>query len=304
MMQKRKLWFKNEILDDDVVKVHAMSPTAQFGLNVFEGLRGYWNKNHCQLFVFRLDDHLKRLRESGLLIGMDMPHDTSFIHKALRETIEVNNFKEDIAVRIIMLVDGEGTWSDERSPDMLIAPIAKPRMNIDKPVFKRACISSWQRIHDSSMPPRAKVGANYLNGRYAQLDARKKGYDLPILLGQDGKLSESAGSCLFIIKNGVLITPSATNSILESITRDTIIQLAQDANMKIDIRPIDRTEALLADEAFLCGSAAEITPLSCIDHFELSTVFKGSVTQKITKLYFDAVSQPGQKNAEWLWSAY
>lgn len=148
-------------------------------------------------------------------------------------------------------------------------------------------MSSWQRINDNVLPPRAKAGANYINGRYAFLQARSDGYDLPIFLGNDGKVSESSGACIFMITGKKLITPPVTASILESITRGIIMEIAIDLNFEVEERVIDRTELYLAEEIFLCGTAAEITPITKIDRFLLNDGKNGTITLKLLEEYIN-----------------
>lgn len=182
---------------------------------------------------------------------------------------------------------------------MFIAPMAKSRTRLDKVPALRACISSWERINDNALPPRAKVGANYINGRYAHLQARHDGYDLPIFLGMDGKVSEGAGACLFMVRDGHLVTPPTTSSVLESITRDTIIVLAGEAGMTVLERPIDRTELYLADEVFLCGSAAEISPIVSVDGYVLGEGKPGPVTMSLLNTYLAVTSGENPAHPEW-----
>jgi len=265
--------------------VHALSPTAQFGLNVFEGVRAYWNAADGQLYALRLDDHLQRLQDSCKLIGFICPYSPDEIKGFTRAIVEANGYRSDCALRITVFGDDEGTWSGAPRTAMFIAPVARDRTDLGRLTGRTACISSWQRINDATMPPRIKVGANYINGRYAHLQAQHDGYDLPLFLGSDRHLAEGAGACLFMVRKGVLATPRLTDSILESITRDTVIALARDIGMTVEERPIDRTELYLADEAFLCGTAAEITPLVQIDRFKIGSGAPGDLTIALLQRY-------------------
>lgn len=175
----------------------------------------------------------------------------------------------------------------------------KARTNLDKVPALKACISSWERIHDNALPPRAKVGANYINGRYAHLQARQDGYDLPIFLGRDGKVAEGAGACLFMVRNGQLVTPPTTSSVLESITRDTIMVLAREAGVVVVERLVDRTELYLADEVFLCGSAAEISPIVSVDGYALGNSLPGPITVSLLKAYLAVASGENLDHPEW-----
>ena len=293
------IWIRGEIIRQKDATVNVLSPMAQFGLNVFEGIRCYWNGKRNELYAFRLKDHLDRLMLSSRLVRLPAPYSPDQIEEYMRAVIKANNFEADLAVRITFFADGQGTWSTCEPVSMFVSPMLKPRTNIDNLPAYNACISSWQRINDNALPPRAKVGANYINGRYAHLQARLDGYDLPIFLGIDGKVSEGAGACLFIFRNGQLVTPSVTSSILESITRNTIITLAREARIEVVERSIDRTELYLADEVFLCGSAAEVSPIVSVDRYILGDGSPGDITKMLIKRYFSVASGEDASFSHW-----
>jgi branched-chain amino acid aminotransferase len=298
-MKDNLIWCRGEILPESQAVVSVLSPTAQFGMNVFEGIRCYWNAKNQELYAFRLQEHINRLFDSCYLMGLTPPYNRDEIIIHLKEIILHNNFDSDIAIRLTIFGDGRGSWNTSEPLEMFIAPIKKSRTDISKIKGLSASISSWRRINDNNLPPRAKVGANYINGRYAHLQAKRDGYDLPIFIGDDGKISEGAGACLFIVKNNCLVTPTKTSSILESITRDTVIILAGDLGIKVIERSIDRTELYLADEVFLCGSAAEITPITQIDKFKIGAGCPGVHTITLLKDYLDIVSGKKNRHSEW-----
>lgn len=298
-MNDNLIWIRGEIIRQSQATVNVLSPMAQFGLNVFEGVRCYWNEEKGELYAFRLKDHLDRLMLSCRLVRLPSPYRPEQIESFMKAAIQANNFQTDTAVRMTLFGDGQGTWNTCEPVSMFIAPMAKSRTKLDKVPTLKACISSWERINDNALPPRAKVGANYINGRYAHLQARHDGYDLPIFLGQDGKVAEGAGSCLFMLRNGQLVTPPTTSSVLESITRDTIMVLAREAGMTVVERQIDRTELYLADEVFLCGSAAEISPIVAVDGYILGNGMPGPATVSLLKAYLTVTSGEIPNHAEW-----
>lgn len=289
-MKKNLIWFRGKILPENDAKVNVLSPTSQFGLNVFEGIRCYWDKDKKTLYAVSLDEHIDRLMESCKLLGIESPYLKDEIIDFFKQTIIANDYENDVAVRVTIFGDGIGSWHSTENFDMFIAPIERQRTDIDRLIGKSACISSWQRINDNIMPPRAKVGANYINGRYGYLQAKKDGYDLPIFLGTDGKVTESSGACIVIIKNNKLITPDVTSSILESITRNTIIEFAKIKGIEVEERKVDRTELYLADEIFLAGTAAEITPVTSVDKFDINDRKIGKITYQLYKEYLNFVS--------------
>ena len=284
---------------DAVVPV--LSPTAQFGLNVFEGIRGYWSEAHGDIMLFRLKDHLDRLFNSCRLIGFDSPYSADQITRAIQGVLKANEYRCDVAVRATLFVGGDdGTWHTCEPVDMFVAPIAKARRDAENDTALRGCTSTWERIDDASLPPRIKVGANYINGRYAQLEARGAGFDLPIMLDRRGKVSEGAGSCLMMVRNGTLVTPPVTASILESITRNTLLTLANEAGIPTEVRDIDRTELYLASEVFLCGSAAELTPLGTLDRFTIGDGKIGPITRDLLRRYLAAATGQDGFERNWL----
>ncbi len=301
----RLIWLNGEIVNVNDAKINVLSPTSQFGLNVFEGIRCYWNEKEGQLYAFRLDDHFKRLKQSQKLLWMEDKYTVAELTDAFLSVIRANEYKEDIAVRQTLFVDGFGSWSSKESVGMFISPIPKAKTN---PEYNKkglhCCISSWQRIHDNALSPRIKCGANYINSRMAQLEALKNGYDTTIFLNKDGKVAEGPGSCLFMVKNGTLVTPLLTDSVLESITRDTIIRIAKEIlQIPVVERSVDRTELYTCDEAFLCGSAMEITPIYSVDKYAISEE-EGAITRKLHELYLQIVTGQIEEYRRWLTAIY
>lgn len=300
----RLIWFKGEIVNVNDAKINVLSPTSQFGLNVFEGIRCYWNEQKNQLFAFRLEDHFKRLKKSQKLLQMEDKYSIAELEKAFLGTVRANEYKEDIAVRQTLFVDGFGSWSSISPVEMFISPIPKAKTN---PEYNKkglnCCITSWERINEKSLSPKIKCGANYINSRMGQLEALKNGYDTCIFLNNKGKVSEGPGSCLFIVKDGVLITPTLEDSVLESITRDTIIKIAKEFGITVIERSIDKTELYTCDEAFLCGSAMEITPIYLIDHYNLDKK-EGEITKKLHQIYLNIVTGEMEEFSHWLTKVY
>jgi branched-chain amino acid aminotransferase len=304
MSEDRLIWFKGDLVPAASALVPVLSPTAQFGLNVFEGVRGYWNADRQDIYIFRLDDHLDRLFESCRLIGIRSPHAKADIAEIIGTVVRANKYQTDVAVRVTLFVDEEGSWSSSGPVAMFAAPIAKKRRDPALRTGVSACVSTWERISDRAMPPRAKVGANYINGRYAHLEAQRNGYDLPILLDREGKVTEGAGSCIFMVRKGVLVTPPVTASVLEGITRDTLLTLARTEGIPIAERQIDRSELLVAEEIFVCGSAAEITPVTTIDRLAVGTGELGRVSARLLEKYLAVASNGVADFAHWLSPVY
>lgn len=287
----RLIWYKGEIVNVNNAMVNVLSPTSQFGLNVFEGIPCYWNDDERQLYAFRLNEHYDRLLRSAKLIQLDCKYTKDDFKKALVDTVKANEYDENLSVRQTLFVDGFGSWGSEGPVDMFVAPIPRGRTSAEyNKKGLNCCITSWRRISEENLSPRVKCGANYINSRVGQREALRNGYDTCIFLNEVGKVAEGPGSCFFMVKGDTLITPLLTDSVLESITRDTIIQLAQkELGLKFVERTIDRTEVYMADEAFLCGSAMEITPIYSVDRYQVGNGQEGKVTHKLHVKYIEAV---------------
>lgn len=287
-VSNRYIWFKGEIVNVNDAKINVLAPTSQFGLNVFEGIPCYWSEEQ-QLYAFRLHDHYARLLRSARLLQLDCPYTEEDMKKALIDVVKANEYSENISVRQTLFVDGFGSWGSEGPVDMFVAPIPKGKTSSEyNKKGLNCCITSWTRINDNSLSPRIKCGANYINSRMGQREAIRNGYDTCIFLNEAGKVSEGPGSCFFMVKNGVLITPPLTDSVLESITRDTVIKLAKKMGIEVQERSIDRTELYICDEAFLCGSAMEITPVLSVDRYIVGNGELGNISSKLHETYLEA----------------
>lgn len=301
----RFIWYKGEIVNVNDAKINILSPTAQFGLNVFEGIPCYWNENKKQLYAFRLNDHYERLLRSAKLIQINCPYTKADMKKALINVVKANEYDENLSVRQTLFVDGFGSWGSDEPVDMFVAPIPKGRMS--KEYNKKglnACITSWRRISDTTLSPRIKCGANYINSRMGQREALRNGYDTCIFLNEAGKVSEGPGSCFFMVKSKMVITPQLTDSVLESITRDTVIKLAKISGYEVVERSIDRTELYTCDEAFLCGSAMEVTPVLSVDKYVIGNGNAGEITSAIHKAYIDAARGMNDELMNWVTPIY
>ena len=302
----RLIWIGGKIVPVAEATVNVLSPTSQFGANVFEGIRCYWSEQDQQLYAFRLADHYKRLQNSIKILRFNSPYSTSDFQQGLVDVVKANGYREDIAVRQTVFVDGiGGTWNSCEPINMFIAPIAKPFQKIQDKAGLRCQVSSWERISDRNLSPRAKVGANYINSRMAYLEARENGYDTALILNNQGRISEGPGACFFMVRNNKLITPPPTASVLESITRDTIIRIAAELlGIETQERDIDRTELYVCDEAFLCGSAMEVTHITNIDGLAVGDGKLGKITQDLSNIYHQIITGQLSQYKDWLTPIY
>lgn len=301
-ISERLIWLNGDLVHVNDAKINVLSPTSQFGLNVFEGIPCYWNEEEGQLYAFRLNDHYNRLMKSARLIQIDVQYSKEDFQKALIEVVKANEYKQNLSVRQTLFVDGFGSWGSDGPVGMFVAPI--PRGNTSAEYNRKGlnvCVTSWRRISENALSPRIKCGANYINSRYGQREALRNGYDTCLFLNEYGKISEGPGSCFFMIRDGRIITPAFTDAVLESITRDTIITLAKNLGYEVVERTIDRTELYTADEIFLCGSAMELTPVISIDRYELG---EGEITKELRKAYIDAARGSNKKYMNWVTPIY
>ena len=299
----RFIWFKGEVMNVNDARINVLAPTSQFGLNVFEGIPCYWNEEKQQLFAFRTDAHYARLQRSARLLQIDCPYSEEDLWQALVSAVAANEYDENLSVRQTLFVDGFGSWGSEGPTEMFVAPI--PKRNTAREYNRRGlscCVASWKRISETELSPRIKCGANYMNSRLGQREARRNGYDTCVFLNAAGKLTEGPGSCLFLVSNGVLITPALTEGVLESITRDTILQIARDLGISVQERSVDRTELYTCQEAFLCGSAMEITPLLSVDRYDLGE--EGPITKLLHQRYLEAAKGEVEEYSHWVRPIY
>ncbi|MET4349394.1 branched-chain-amino-acid transaminase [Bradyrhizobium sp. RT9a] len=297
-------YLNGEILPWNDAKVHVFSPVAKYGIGIFEGIRGYWNGHEEQLFLFRLKEHLDRYAFSQRAMRFDEGPSSRELTQALIALCRANQFCTTVHIRMMAFVDGLGEMGATGPVGTAITAIPRATM---KQVSKGASaqISSWMRMPDNVMPARIKCNANYHNSRLAVMQAQLDGYDVAFLLNSRGKLAEAPAMCVFLVLHGQLVTPSGTNDILESITRRTVIEIAGEyLQLKTVERDVDRTELLLADEIFCCGTGAEITPVISVDRISVGDGKPGPVTSKLWEIYLSIVMGETKDHSEWRTAAY
>ncbi|MEL6201828.1 MAG: branched-chain amino acid transaminase [Pseudomonadota bacterium] len=285
-------WLDGKFINWDDCRVHVRSQGGFFGANIFEGLRAYWNADHEQLYVFRLDDHLRRLEQSMKIMRMAPPFNTAELKHAALSLFERIGFQEHAQANLVTYFGFPYPGDPLASTSPTGAHITAVPMgrSLKTQTGISAGISGWRRLADDTMPIRVKIGSNYQNSRLAQNEVVAAGYEMALLMNRNGKVSEAPGACIFIIRDDQLITPPTNADILESITRDCVIQIAATKlGIKVVERELDRSEIYLAEEVFICGSIAEITPVTRIDGIAVGSGDVGHVTRSIQEIYFDAV---------------
>ncbi len=295
------VWKSGEILK----YTDASFPLSMLGWSsinmVFEGIRGYYNKSDDQIYILHLNEHLSRFMESMKMMRMHPFASPDELKAVIIDLIKLNKYKEDIYMQPLgYFGDGPPGFlaSGERKGDMTI--MVKPidsLLNSDN--MLNVNVSSWRRISDDVMPPRIKTIANYQNSRYVAEEAKLNDYDQSLILNNQGKVSESTYTCVFMVKNEKLITPNVTSGILDSITRKSIIELARnELGLKVEEREIDRTEFYVADESFICGTGGEIQFIGKIDGYLISEK-PGNISKEIQNLYHNIVRGVDKRYNHW-----
>ncbi len=294
------IWVDGKLTPWNDATVHISQMGTSTVSLVFEGIRAYWNDAARTLSVFRLDAHLERFAQSMRLMRMSQPLGNAELRQGVLDLLRANQYAADTYIRPFAFVESTtfGGVPGDQARIVLSTMTWASRLKSGK--ASHACVSSWTRITDNVMPPRVKASSNYLNSRLASEEAKRNGYDAALLLNPNGKVAEAPGACLMFVRDGKVITPSVTSGILESITRETLIQLCREV-LKLEVieREVDRTELYVASEAFLCGTGAEITPLASIDRFTLGNGSIGPITQRIENLYHDLTRGIDTRFAEW-----
>ena len=299
-------FFNKQFVPLSEAKVGIMTHALNYGTACFEGIRGNWNSEQGQMYLFRLRDHYQRIQKSCHILKINLSYSIDKLCELTVELVERNGYREDIYVRPMAYKSSQtvGVRLHNLEDDffVFVTPFG-PYLDPEKGA--RCCISSWRRIDDNMIPPRAKVTGLYVNSALAKTEAWENGYDEAILLAQDGHVSEGSGENIFIISDGKLVTPSSSDNILKGITRDTIIKLAK-SEFGIDTieRPIDRSELYIADECFMTGTAANVTPVTEIDHRSIGHGNVGTITKKIQQLYYDIIRGKNPKYLDWCTPTY
>jgi branched-chain amino acid aminotransferase len=293
------IWFDGEFKPWDSVTVPITTHAIHYGTSVFEGIRGYSNDEN--LFVFKLKEHIQRLIQSAEVYSINSSYTLSEICTSTVELLKKNNIRRSCYIRPLLFVGLHGIDLNvtKNSPSHL-AIIAFPFNRYFPETGIRTCISSWRRINENSTPPMAKAGGNYMNSVLATQECKRNGYDESILLDYQGNVSEAPGENIFLVRENKIYTPPLSDSVLEGITRDTAITLARYLGYEVQERSITRTELYIADELFVTGTAAEITPIISVDNHNVSNGEVGKITKKISDLYQKIVISQIPDYRNWL----
>jgi branched-chain amino acid aminotransferase len=301
MSNKGRIWFNGKLRESAECVVHIASHALHYGSSVFEGIRAYETPGGT--FIFRGADHLKRLKYSAEVYRMPMPYSVEELHTACCQTVRDSGLASAYIRPLICRGNcGLGVLPRDMSVVVVAIMVSPWGAYLGEEGLKngiKACITSWNRLAPNTMPAGVKAGGNYLSSQLIGLEARDRGFEEGIGLGNDGLLSEGAGENIFIVIRGKLLTPPASSSILSGITRDTIITLAAELGIHTQEVTISREQLYAADEIFMTGTAAEVTPVRQVDHMTIGNGGCGPVTKQLQDTFFGLFN--GQTTDNWRW---
>ena len=299
-------FFQNSFVPLSEAKVGIMTHALHYGTACFEGIRGNWNSEEEQIYLFRTREHYERLQKSCHILKIALPYTVDELCDKTVELVSMNGYQEDVYIRPLAYKSSEviGVRLHNLEDDLLIFVVPfGDYLDVTKGI--NCCVSSWRRIDDSMIPPRAKITGLYVNSALAKTEAVENGFDEAILLTYDGRVSEGSGENVFLVQDGKLVTPPSSDNILTGITRDTVMRLAlEEMGIETVERRIARSELYTADECFLSGTAAHITPVVEIDHRKVGGGVIGKITKELQGLYFDVVRGKKNKYIDWCLPAY
>ena len=305
MALPRMAFFHDRVLPYADAKLGLLTHALNYGTGVFAGIRGYFNQDEGKLFVFRLADHMRRFHESARLLRMNLAVSEEATAAAILNLLRAEGLREDCYIRALAFYADEVIGVRLHGLQPVVAAVALPfGLYIDRAEGAHCTISSWRRPDDNVVPPRGKITGSYINSAFAKSEAELAGFDEAILLNRDGRVSEGSGENIFLIRRGVAVTPSLDQSVLEGITRRSLITLLrEELGLTVEERPVERGELFLADEIFLTGTAAQITAVTRIDHRPVGAGQMGPVTTRLRSLFFDVVRGRSPKYRPWCTAA-
>jgi len=279
-------YFQKKFIPLEEAKIGIMTNAFHYGTAIFEGIRGNWNSKQKQTYIFRLKEHYERLENGCRVLKITLPHSIDELCRLTVELVAKCGFQEDAYIRPVAYKSSQALGVRLHNLDddffMFVIPWG-PYLDVDK---AKCGVSSWHRPEDNVIPPQIKAAGIYINNALAKTEAVSNGFDEAIMLAPDGHVSEGSGENIFLVKDGKLVTPAAYNSILMGITRNTVIELAEkELGIETAQRPIDRGELYTADECFLTGTAAHVTPVAEIDHRKIGNGEIGEITARLQELY-------------------
>jgi branched-chain amino acid aminotransferase len=299
-------FFRKQFMPLAEAKIGILTHALHYGTACFEGIRGNWNDEQKQLFLFRVREHYERMHDGCRILKIDPHYSVDEMIDLTAKVVEKSGYHEDVYIRPLAYKSSEaiGVKLHGMEDDFMIIVATLPAyLDADKGV--RCCTSSWRRVDDTMIPARGKITGIYVNSALAKTEANENGFDEAILLNHDGHVSEGSGENIFLVLDGKLVTPPSSDNILLGVTRDTVIKLARnELGIETLEASVDRTELYLADEVFFTGTAAHVSPIIEIDHRPVGNGQIGKITKELQRLYFDVIKGKNPKYLSWCLPAY
>ena len=298
-------FYQKQFMPLTEAKINIMSNFLHYGTGVFEGIRGNWNADQKQVYLFRLKEHFERLQAGCKVLKIQIPYSVDELCRLTVELVAKSDLKENVYVRPVAYKSTEAMGVRLHNLDsgffVFVIPWGR-YLDTDK---CKVGVSSWRRPGSNVASPQSKICGGYVNSAFAKTEAYENGFDEAIVLNESGRVAEGSGENIFLVMNGKLVTPSIYESILVGITRNTIIELAKnELGIEVDERPIERTELYSAQEALFTGTAAHVTPISEVDHRLVGEGEIGPITRKLQKLYHDIIEGKNSKYIYWCTPVY
>ena len=294
-------YFQGNFVPLEDAKIPVTTHAFLYGTAVFEGVRGNWNADTGELYIFRLEEHIKRFRQNAKILRIEISATDEELTRIVIDLARRSDYREDVYIRPIAYKSQSviGPRLHNVTDDFLFFEI--PLGNyLDSDAGITCAVSSWRRVDDNMIPARAKVNGLYVNNSLAKTEAQLNGFDEAILLNQDGHVSEGSGENIVIIRRGQLITPPPADNVLEGLTLETALTVAKDLGYESVSRSIDRTELYIADEIFMTGTAAHVTPVLSVDRVPVGDGKAGPITTQLQRAYFDAITGKLPQYRQWL----
>lgn len=302
----RFAFFDNRIVPIGEANVSVMTHGLHYGTGVFGGLRGYWNAQQQQLYVFRPRDHYTRFLQSASLLRMQLPYSVDDLVQATRDVLRAEAYRENCYIRPLAYVAEHSIQLRLHDMSSAVTIFSLPfGQYIANESGAHVAFSAWRRIDDNTIPARGKIAGAYVNSAMSSSDVRLAGYDEALVLNDDGHVSEMSSANFFIVRDGVAITPPVTSNVLEGIVRRTVIQLLRDElGVPVVERQVDRSEVYIADECFMCGTGVQVAAITRIEHRNVADGTMGDVTRRLRALFFDVVAGKVERYRSWLEPVY
>jgi len=299
-------FFEGKFVPIEDAKISIMTHAFNYGTGAFEGIRAYWNDTDGQLYVFRMPEHYERFHKSCRILKIDLPHTVEELCNLTSELLRKEGYKEDAYIRPVAYKASEGIGVKLHGLEDGFCLFSVPfGRYIEKEEGARVAVSSWRRLDDNVAPARAKITGVYINSALSKTEVMERGFDEAIVLTNDGHVSEGSAENIFLVRRGKLVTPAASENILEGITRDTVMQIAKEQfGLETVERQIDRSELYIADEVFFCGTGVQVAAVIEVDGRPVGTGKIGPITTKIRDLYFNIAKGKEKQYKDWCWPVY